>query len=54
MVQFGEAELPSRNATHFYGIPYAEETIRETVSLLKEEAAIKGVGLCRALQKSGQ
>ena len=34
------------------GIPYAEETIREAVSLLKEEAAIEGDGLCRAIRKS--
>jgi hypothetical protein len=52
MVQFGEAELPSRNATHFCGIPYAEETIREAVSLLTEEAAIEGDGCCRAIRKS--
>ena len=35
------------------GIPYAEETIREAVSLLKEEAAIEGDGFCRAIRKSG-
>jgi hypothetical protein len=35
------------------GIPYAEETIREAVSLLKEEAAIEGHGSCRAIRKSG-
>jgi hypothetical protein len=35
------------------GVPYAEETIREAVSLLKEEAAIEGDGLCRAIRKSG-
>jgi hypothetical protein len=34
------------------GIPYAEETIREAVSLLKEEAAIEGDGSCRAIRKS--
>jgi hypothetical protein len=52
MVQFGEAELPSRNATHFFGVPYAEETIRKAVSLLTEEASIEGNGSCRAIQKS--
>jgi hypothetical protein len=36
------------------GIPYAEETIREAVSLLREEAAIEGDGSCRAIRKSGQ
>jgi hypothetical protein len=35
------------------GIPYAGETIREAVSLLKEEAAIEGDGSCRAIRKSG-
>jgi hypothetical protein len=34
------------------GVPYAEETIREAVSLLKEEAAIEGDGFCRAIRKS--
>jgi hypothetical protein len=34
------------------GIPYSEETIREAVSLLMEEAAIEGDGLCRAIRKS--
>jgi hypothetical protein len=35
------------------GIPYAEETIREAVSLLTEEAAIEGDGCCRGIRKSG-
>jgi hypothetical protein len=35
------------------GVPYSEETVREAVSLLKEEAAIEGDGLCRAIRKSG-
>jgi hypothetical protein len=34
------------------GLPYAEETIREAVSLLKEEAAIEGDGICGALRRS--
>jgi hypothetical protein len=29
------------------GVPYAEETIREAVGLLKEETAIEGDGSCR-------
>ena len=32
-------------------IPYSEETIREAVSLLQEEAAIEGDGICRAIRK---
>jgi hypothetical protein len=34
------------------GVPYDEETIREAVSLLTEEAAIEGDGICRAIRKS--
>jgi hypothetical protein len=34
------------------GVPYSEETIREAVSLLREEAAIEGDGLCRGIRKS--
>ena len=34
-------------------VPYSEETIREAVSLLVEEAAIEGDGLRRAIRKSG-
>jgi hypothetical protein len=35
------------------GVPYAEETIREAVSLLTEEAPIEGDGSCRVIRKSG-
>jgi hypothetical protein len=34
-------------------IPYSDETIREAVSILKEEASIDGDGVCRCLRKSG-
>jgi hypothetical protein len=34
------------------GIPYTEETIREAVSLLTEEAPIEGDGSCRVIKKS--
>jgi hypothetical protein len=33
------------------GLPYAEETIREAVSILKEEAAIEGDGNCGAIRR---
>jgi hypothetical protein len=32
------------------GVPYSEETVREAVSLLTEEAAIEGDGSCRAIR----
>jgi hypothetical protein len=35
------------------GVPYAEETIREAVSFLREEAVIEGDGLFRAIRKNG-
>jgi hypothetical protein len=38
---------------HETGVPYSEETIREAVSLLTEEASIEGDGSCRAMRKSG-
>jgi len=34
-------------------IPYSDETIREAVSILKEEASIEGDGVCRGLRKGG-
>ena len=34
------------------GIPYSDETIREAVSILQEEAAIEGDGVCRGILKS--
>jgi hypothetical protein len=33
-------------------IPYSDETLREAVSLLEEEAAIEGDGCCRAIRKN--
>jgi hypothetical protein len=35
------------------GIPYAEETIREAVSLLTEKSPIEGDGSCGAIRKNG-
>jgi hypothetical protein len=32
-------------------IPYSEETLREAISLLQEEAAIEGDGICKVIQK---
>ena len=34
-------------------VSYSEETIREAVSLLQEEAAIEGDGCCKAIRKAG-
>jgi len=34
-----------------FDVPYSEETIREAVSILQEEAAIEGDGQCKAIVK---
>ena len=34
-------------------IPYSDETLREAVSILQEEANIEGDGVCRAIRKNG-
>ena len=34
-------------------IPYSDETLREAVSFLQEEASIEGDGVCRGVRKSG-
>jgi hypothetical protein len=33
-------------------IPYSDETLREAVSIMQEEASIEGDGLCRAIRKN--
>ncbi len=32
-------------------VPYSDETVREAVTLLQEEASIEGDGVCRGLRK---
>jgi hypothetical protein len=32
-------------------IPYSDETLREAVSMLEENAAIEGIGVCRVIRK---
>jgi hypothetical protein len=52
MVQGSDCYIVIKTAYRETGIPYAEETIREAVSLLTEEASIEGDGCCRAIRKS--
>jgi hypothetical protein len=52
MVQGSDCSIVIKTAYRETGILYAEETIREAVSLLTEEAAIEGDGYCRAIKKS--
>jgi hypothetical protein len=49
-----DCSIVIKTAYREMGIPYSEETVREAVSLLKEEASIEGDGSCRAIKKSGQ
>jgi hypothetical protein len=53
LVNGRDCSIVIKTAYRETGIPYTEETIREAVSLLKEEAAIEGDGFCRAIRKSG-
>jgi hypothetical protein len=52
-VQGRDCLIVIKTAYRETGVPYAEETIREAVSLLREEAAIEGDGFRRAIRKSG-
>jgi hypothetical protein len=51
-VQGCDCLIVIKTAYREMGIPYAVETLREAVSLLKEEAAIEGDGSCRAIRKN--
>jgi hypothetical protein len=52
IVQGRDCLIVIKTACREIGVPYSEETIREAVSLLTEEAAIEGDGFCRAIRKS--
>ena len=41
-----------KTSHHEFDVPYSEETIREAVSLLQEEAAIEGYGNRKAIVKN--
>jgi hypothetical protein len=51
-VQGRDCSVVIKTAYREMGVPYSEETLREAVSLLKEEASIEGDGSCRAIRKS--
>jgi hypothetical protein len=53
MAQGRDCRIVIKTAFREVDVPYAEETIREAVSLLTEKASIEGGGLCRAIRKSG-
>jgi hypothetical protein len=53
LVNGGDCSVAIKTAYREMGLPYAEETLREEVLLLKEEAAIEGDGVCGVIRKSG-
>jgi len=52
VVQGCDCSIVIKTASVEMDIPYSEETIREAVSLLREEAAIEGDGVCKAIKQS--
>jgi hypothetical protein len=46
-----ECSIVLKTAHREFDLPYCDETLREAVSLLNEEAAIEGDGVCRGLRK---
>jgi hypothetical protein len=52
MVRGGDCLLAIKTDNRETALPYSEETIREAVCLLTEQAAIEGDGLCRAVRRS--
>jgi hypothetical protein len=51
LVNGRDCSIVIKTAYREFGLPYSEETIREAVSLLTEEASIEGDGSCRAIRK---
>ena len=52
-VQGCDCSIVIKTAYREMDVPYSEETLREAVSLLQEEASIEGDGICRAIRKRG-
>jgi hypothetical protein len=48
-----DCSIVIKTAYREFGLPYSVETIREAYSLLQEEAAIEGAGVCGAIRKKG-
>jgi hypothetical protein len=49
-----DCSIVIKTACREFALPYSAETIREAYSLLQEEAAIEGDGVCGAIRKNGQ
>lgn len=50
-VQGSDCSIVIKTVHREFYVPYSEETIREAVSVLQEEASIEGDGTCRAIVK---
>ena len=46
-----DCSIVIKTAQREMGIPYSNETIREAISILQEEAPIEGDGVCRGIQQ---
>ena len=51
-VQGSDCSIVIKTTHREMDVPYSEETLREAVSLLVEEAAIEGNGSCKAIRKN--
>jgi hypothetical protein len=51
LVQGSNCSIVIKTAHRETDIPYSDETLREAVSFLQEEASIEGDGVCRGLRK---
>ena len=52
-IQGCDCSIVIKTAYREMDVPYSEETLREAVSLLQEEASIEGDGISRAIRKRG-
>jgi len=52
-VNGSDCSIVIKTAHREIDVPYSDETIREAVSILHEEASIEGDGVCRGIKKSG-
>jgi hypothetical protein len=51
LVNGSDCSIVVKTSNRETDIPYSDETLREAVSFLQEEAAIEGDGVCRGLRK---
>jgi hypothetical protein len=52
LVQGSDCSIVIKTAHRETDIPYSDETLREAVSFLQEEASIEGDGVCRGIRKT--